>query len=128
MLIKHSDLNTRRMMDLMSVKADEGHTPLYIHTVNRILREMRIEQQSSGESFKLQKFKRLLAGAGLLATQIAPLNQRLETLESFLAPEESVKSKFKNRAQAQRLGSSWIPKVRGLASFSTLTNCSRLAS
>jgi hypothetical protein len=45
LLLRQSDLNTKRILDLMAVKSDDGPMPLYLHTVYRILREMRMEQQ-----------------------------------------------------------------------------------
>jgi hypothetical protein len=35
------------MLDLMAVGQDKGPVPLYMHTVQRILREMRLLQQES---------------------------------------------------------------------------------
>ncbi len=37
-----SDLNTKRMLDLMAVNSSHG-MPLYMSVINRILRELRIE-------------------------------------------------------------------------------------
>ena len=78
-----SDLNTKRMLDLMAVS---GSRPLYIHVVERILRELRIDQQSSGAPFNYPLFKAMLASEDLAPTQQGPLNQRLEMLESFSMP------------------------------------------
>lgn len=47
------------MLDLMAVKSEDGPTPLYIQTVMRILREMRIAQQKSGIPFSYDMFKEL---------------------------------------------------------------------
>lgn len=110
--IKQSDLNTKRMLDLMAVKQDDGPTPLYVHTINRILREMRIVQQESGIPFKLGEFKRQVACAGLMPTQLVPLNQRLDTLESFLAPEESDTAGKKRKQPKKQGGTDWHPQVQ----------------
>ena len=101
------------MLDLMAVKQDDGPAPLYVHTVNPILREMRIFQQATGVPFRLAKFKRQVACAGLMQTQLIPLNQRLETLESFLAPEESMSStKSKKEKQSKKEpGTDWRLRV-----------------
>ncbi|KAF5484690.1 hypothetical protein CGCS363_v013941 [Colletotrichum siamense] len=76
------DLNTKRMNDLMAV--GEGTMPLYMHVINRILREMRIEQQNLGVTFKYKTFKKRLSEADLTPAQRSPLSQRLDTLESFM--------------------------------------------
>ncbi|KAK6221198.1 hypothetical protein QIS74_04927 [Colletotrichum tabaci] len=47
--LSDQDLNTRRMLDLMAV--GEGGMPLYLHVVNRVLRDMRLEQQRNGQDF-----------------------------------------------------------------------------
>ncbi|KAK2016732.1 hypothetical protein LZ32DRAFT_577841 [Colletotrichum eremochloae] len=81
--LSERDLNTRRMLDLMAV--GDGSMPLYLHVVTRILRDMRLEQQSKGLAFGYLTFKKKLAKADLTPAQKAPLNQRLDTLESFMA-------------------------------------------
>ncbi|KAK1970901.1 hypothetical protein LY78DRAFT_626915 [Colletotrichum sublineola] len=81
--LSERDLNTRRMLDLMAV--GDGSMPLYLHVVTRILRDMRLEQQSNGLAFSYLTFKKKLAKADLTPAQKAPLNQRLDTLESFMA-------------------------------------------
>ncbi|KAK2022203.1 hypothetical protein LX32DRAFT_698831 [Colletotrichum zoysiae] len=85
--LSDQDLNTRRMLDLMA--AGEGGMPLYLHVVNRILREMRLEQQNSGQDFSYSSFKKRLDQEDLTAAQRGPLSQRLDTLESFLVKGKS---------------------------------------
>ncbi|KAG6022427.1 hypothetical protein E4U41_002264 [Claviceps citrina] len=92
--LSQRSLNTRRMMDLMAVSSTEGGAlPLYFHVVTRILKEMRIKQQEQrsagggGGHFDYQAFKQALALETMTPGQLAPLTQRLETMESFLAPE-----------------------------------------
>ncbi|KAK2046151.1 hypothetical protein LZ31DRAFT_540739 [Colletotrichum somersetense] len=80
--LSDKDLNTQRMLDLMAV--GEGNMPLYLHVVARILREMRLIQQSQGLEFNYLSFKKRLAMEELTPAQLAPLSQRLETLESFM--------------------------------------------
>lgn len=85
--IRERDLNTKRMVDLMAVKVG-GSMPLYMHVVNRILRDLRIEQQSKphgAQFFKYKAFKSRLAAEDLTDHQRTPLDQRLDTLESFMA-------------------------------------------
>ncbi|KJK84988.1 hypothetical protein H633G_11182 [Metarhizium anisopliae BRIP 53284] len=82
--IDSKDLNTKRMLDLMAVNQDDATAPLYIYVIHRILREMRIAQQVSGERFSYTKFKSLLLSSDLTPTQLAPLSQRLSVLESFM--------------------------------------------
>ncbi|EWZ31212.1 hypothetical protein FOCG_08328 [Fusarium oxysporum f. sp. radicis-lycopersici 26381] len=92
------DLNTKRMLNLMVASPGQGEKmPLYLHTVTRILRELRIKQQQRGGGFNYQEFKNAMKAANLTKQQSAPLHQRLETLESFMvkqdAPAEGPKSK-----------------------------------
>ena len=67
----------------MAVKSDEG-VPLYIHTIYRILREMRMIQQELGGKFNYSEFKRQVMDSGLSTAQLGPLIQRFHTLESFM--------------------------------------------
>ncbi|KAJ6115267.1 hypothetical protein N7486_001045 [Penicillium sp. IBT 16267x] len=114
--IDQANLNTKRMMDLMAVGKENGAIPLYMHTVQRVLREMREIQQSTGSSFDYADFKRRILGSGLLPGQLEPLKQRLDTLESFMPLEQvnlsgtfgTQKPKFKGA------GPSWIPKASQL--------------
>ncbi|KAH0421639.1 hypothetical protein CcaCcLH18_13318 [Colletotrichum camelliae] len=76
------DLNTSRMLDLMAFQ--EGAKPLYLHVIQRMLRDMRLEQQEKGSLFDYTKFKKALAREKFLQGQQGPLQQRLETLESFM--------------------------------------------
>ncbi|KAL7758485.1 hypothetical protein ACKLNR_010912 [Fusarium oxysporum f. sp. zingiberi] len=92
------DLNTKRMLNLMVASPGQGDKmPLYLHTVMRILRELRIKQQQRGGGFNYQEFKNAMKAANLTKQQSAPLHQRLETLESFMvkqdAPAEGPKGK-----------------------------------
>ena len=109
--IKETDLNPKRMLDLMSVKQEDGPSPLYIQTVLRILREMRIEQQNDGSLFSYKKFKDSLLNAGLSPAQIAPLQQRLDTLKSFMQSSTStLRTKMKTK-NGPKKDSDWSPKV-----------------
>lgn len=112
--IREQDLTTKRMMDLMAVRKGET-MPLYMHVVNRILRELRLKQQQTGGSFDYNAFKAMLACEDLTDSQRVPLAQRLETLESFMAPpQESVthkKKKAASAAVAKPTGNDWAPQA-----------------
>lgn len=114
--IREQDLTTKRMMDLMAVKKGET-MPLYMHVVNRILRDLRLRQQQTGGSFDYRAFKQLLAREDLTDSQWVPLSQRLETLESFMAPsqQETATSMKKNKASgaavAKPAGNDWSPQA-----------------
>ncbi|KAJ5288326.1 hypothetical protein N7508_007392 [Penicillium antarcticum] len=110
--IDQANLNTKRMLDLMAVGQDKGPVPLYMHTVQRILREMRLLQQEHASQFDYQEFKRRVLDSDLLPGQLEPLKQRLETLESFM-PSQQAKPPSglnKKKGKCQRTGSSWAPK------------------
>lgn len=115
--IREQDLTTKRMMDLMAVKKGEA-MPLYMHVVNRVLRELRLRQQQTGESFDYRAFKALLAREDLTDGQRVPLSQRLETLESFMAPpqeatvtQQKKKKKAIAAAVAKPPGNDWTPRA-----------------
>lgn len=78
------------MLDLMAVSTDNGPMPLYLHTIMRILKEMRLEQQKSNleQPFNYGRFKFLLSQAEMTPAQKVPLDQRLDTLESFMDNEQ----------------------------------------
>lgn len=118
--VNESDLNTQRMLDLMAVSSIQGSMPLYLHVVIRILRELRIEQQATGTSFNYGKFKIALDAEALNEGQLAPLQQRLETLESFMVHEQaSSYDMFKRKkcstdnkkGKKRKNGNLWVPKV-----------------
>ncbi|KAL6922624.1 hypothetical protein FSST1_006650 [Fusarium sambucinum] len=105
--INQADLNTQRMLDLMAVSSVKGGSlPLYLHVVSRILRDMRIKQQSNNSTFDYATFKFLVSREDLKEGQMVPLQQRLETLESFMVPAQT-SAKFKNMGQ----GISWALKA-----------------
>ncbi|KAL4944306.1 hypothetical protein BDV06DRAFT_233620 [Aspergillus oleicola] len=81
--IDQNQLTTKRMMDLMAVSGDD--TPLYLESIKRILREMRIDQQAKqATGFDYREFKRRVDDCGFTPAQKAPLLQRLDALESFM--------------------------------------------
>jgi hypothetical protein len=82
--IKEQDLNTKRMLDLMAVSQGDGPMPLYLHAIYRILREMRMVQQERGGTFSYDEFKRRVMETPMTPAQLGPLQQRLDTLESFM--------------------------------------------
>lgn len=99
--IKESDLNTKRMLDLMAVSSIQGGgMPLYLHVVTRILRDLRVQQQHLGTSFDYGAFKRALSYENLTDGQRAPLQQRLDTLESFMVKKQAESHNFIKSAKA----------------------------
>ncbi|KAE8354744.1 hypothetical protein BDV28DRAFT_130420 [Aspergillus coremiiformis] len=107
--LDQTNLNTKRMMDLMAVGQVNGDVPLYIHTVNRILRELRIEQQGKGTGFDYQTFKTRVMYSDLKPGQLAPLKQRLETLESFMPKAQVMRSWTLSSQPSKSTGSTWEP-------------------
>lgn len=86
--LRPRDLNVSSMLTMMSV--DQTSTqPLYVGTITKILRDM---ASTSANNFDYRRFKRLLFDAKLTKMQIAPLEQRLELLESFLNLDDSAPS------------------------------------
>ncbi|KAH6610108.1 p-loop containing nucleoside triphosphate hydrolase [Trichoderma cornu-damae] len=106
--INQSDLNTKRMMDLMAVSSVQGGMPLYLHVAQRILRDLRIEQQSNQTTFNYREFKKRLMDETLAAGQLQPLQQRLDTLESFMVKEQVV-DVSKKKANSKHGGNGWQP-------------------
>lgn len=126
--IDSKHLNTQRMLDIMAISTDDGAMPLYLHTVHRILREMRISQQEVGGSFDYAVFKQLLLEEDLSPMQLAPLKQRLALLESLMPKQQPAviqMGKKKNRRISVIQGTDWEPKVSMLSTTiasATLTN------
>ncbi|KAJ5930961.1 hypothetical protein N7466_006454 [Penicillium verhagenii] len=119
--IDQIDLNTKRMLDLMGVGQDSSSPlPLYMYTIQRVLREMRIDQQTHETEFDYANFKYRIGAAGLLLGQLEPLKQRLDCLESFMPPKQTITGskptgkKDKDATTRKSLGSSWKPKASQL--------------
>lgn len=95
--------------------------PLYLHIVSRILRELRILQQKNDTPFDYGAFKSALEKARLTKSQSRPLQQRLETFESFMvlrqtkangpATANRPRAKTQDMGQSSRTGNSWKPVV-----------------
>ncbi|KAK6860011.1 hypothetical protein PG995_003647 [Apiospora arundinis] len=102
--LRESDLNTKRMLDLMQVGG--GSMPLYMHVIQRLLRDMRLEQQKTGTDFNYFRFRQGLTREDLTQQQSIPLQQRLDTLESFM-----VRSQVKPRDTPSKSmkGTFWTP-------------------
>ncbi|KAL2180691.1 uncharacterized protein P884DRAFT_274602 [Thermothelomyces heterothallicus CBS 202.75] len=114
--LNESDLNTKRMLDLMAVTTG-GNLPLYLHVAQRILRDLRVNQQKTGAGFSYTAFKKQLALEDLTEMQLAPLKQRLETLESFMVEQQAkafdmfnATKSAKSRRSAAVKGTSWQPQ------------------
>ena len=114
--LNECDLNTKRMMDLMAV-ATTGNIPLYLHVVNRILRDMRVIQQHKHVDFNYEVFKRKLDAEELTDQQRAPLKQRLETLESFMVQGQA-KSYDGFSARNGQNGNKFGAESRGVGKWS----------
>ena len=99
------------MLDLMAVRQEDGGVPLYVQTVMRILREMRIEQQNTGNPFRYQLFKERVRNANLSPQQLAPLQQRLETLESFMEQKQEVRMKRQKGRLVEGESVAWSSEV-----------------
>ncbi|KAJ5949974.1 hypothetical protein N7454_001558 [Penicillium verhagenii] len=120
--IDQIDLNTKRMMDLMGVGQDTSPLPLYMYIIQRILREMRCDQQMDETEFDYSNFKYRIGAAGLLLGQLEPLKQRLDCLESFMPRQQTVtgskptwkKNKDSEATKRKSLGSIWKPKASQL--------------
>lgn len=96
----------------MAINQEDGPVPLYIHTVYRILRQMRLAQQELGIPFQYDVFKTTILASGLTPAQLGPLNQRLETLESFLSMPKDIYARPKNSKRGTKSSSTnWDPKV-----------------
>lgn len=126
--IDQSDLNTKRMMDLMAVNQDDGPIPLYLHIVSRILRDMRANQQTTGHAFSYGEFKSRLLSEGLTSAQLVPLNQRLDTLESFMSSVQTEMPRKNGKKAVDKSGTDWTSKVCGSkrASYRISDKCSRV--
>lgn len=111
--IDEKDLNTKRMFDLMAVNSAGGDSaPLYIAIVQRILRELRIKQQQLGGEFNYSAFRQAVNTSPLLPGQKMPLEQRLETLESFMVKEQTFwDRKRQNSGSMFQRRDVWEPKV-----------------
>lgn len=90
------------MLDLMAVSRDDGPMPLYLRTVHRILREMRIAQQNIGSLFDYCEFRRQVADTTMSPGQLGPLTQRLDILERFMLPSQiSTRTSGKTKKQGK---------------------------
>ncbi|KAE9378986.1 hypothetical protein N431DRAFT_149871 [Stipitochalara longipes BDJ] len=112
--INQTDLNTKRMFDLMVVDQEGGKMPLYLHAISRILREMHLKQQQSNTGFNYREFKRQVDLCDMTPHQLLPLNQRLDTLESFMPRSQtSVKPLAQSNISGgnEFFGSNWSIKA-----------------
>ncbi|KAI1746985.1 hypothetical protein F4782DRAFT_543880 [Xylaria castorea] len=107
--LDQANLNTKRMLELM---AFDRAQPLYAQVIQRILRDMRLAQQNKPGTFNYHEFKSLLDGEKLSPDQKRGLQQRLDTLESFMVPNQvKTKNAREKRDYSVRLGTSWAPKA-----------------
>lgn len=115
-------------MDLMAVNQDDGPIPLYLHTVCRILRDMRVKQQTTGHAFSYGEFKNQLLSEALTPAQLIPLNQRLDTLESFMSSVQTETPRKKGKKAVDQSGTNWTSEVcdSKLALLIIFDKCSRV--
>lgn len=114
-------------MGVSKLQGGGGTVPLYMAVIERILRELREEQQVTGLPFDYRAFKTRVSQAALTDAQLAPLQQRLETLESFMVERQAkaldifAKSNKKKKGyqtkeqkvkKGPKVGNGWAPKVR----------------
>ncbi|KAI0103289.1 hypothetical protein GGR51DRAFT_549945 [Nemania sp. FL0031] len=104
--LDQTDLNTKRMLELM---AFERTQPLYAQVVQRILRDMRLDQQAKGGGFKYREFIQQLESERLSPDQKRGLQQRLDTLQSFMVPEQV--DPFYHHGKDVRHGTDWAPRA-----------------
>ncbi|KAL7923123.1 hypothetical protein ACQKWADRAFT_67317 [Trichoderma austrokoningii] len=124
--IDQTDLDTKRMMDLMAVSSVQGGgIPLYLHVVQRILRDLRIEQQASNTMFNYCKFKKRLMEEDLAVGQLVPLQQRLDTLESFMVKEQVANASGAFSKPTLSKGNNWEPKAGQLTIVDLSCPCVR---
>lgn len=112
--LNQSDLDTRRMLDLMAVSSGTS-MPLYLHVLNRVLRDLRIEQQERNGAFDYTAFKHNMFRQELTDQQLAPLKQRLDTLESFMVKQhakayEHGREPKSNKSTRASRGNDWTPR------------------
>ncbi|KAI8633509.1 hypothetical protein F5Y19DRAFT_413913 [Xylariaceae sp. FL1651] len=110
--LDESDLNTKRMLELMAFDKTQ---PLYVHVIQRILRDMRLTQQSNQTKFNYADFTKRLENEQLMPDQKRALRQRLDTLQSFMAPAQvGIPTNLyasSNRSKKKRSGTDWTPKA-----------------
>jgi hypothetical protein len=100
------------MLDLMAANSIKGGSlPLYLHVIQRNLRDMRIAQQKTNSGFDYKTFKRLVDQEDLKEGQYVPLQQRLDTLESFMDPAQT---SLNGKAPKVKAGIEWTLKVSSL--------------
>ncbi|KAI1347259.1 hypothetical protein F5Y01DRAFT_307664 [Xylaria sp. FL0043] len=105
--LDQADLNTKRMMELMAFDSTQ---PLYAQVIQRILRDMRLEQQDKEGAFNYSEFVRKVDNEKLSPDQKRGLQQRLDTLESFMVPAQ-VSLRRPAGHDGKRLGTDWAPKA-----------------
>lgn len=89
--LTENQLDISRILKLMSVDPSTGSVPLYMEVVTNILRDMAMEGSSKGV-FSYTEFRRRLSLTKWVQGQMAPLEMRLQLLESFLKPSALTKT------------------------------------
>lgn len=102
------------MLDLMAVNQEEGRLALYLHSINRILRDLRLIQQENHTAFNYRQFKKEVDACDMTPAQLLPLNMRLDTLESFMPKSQTSAKPIaqpKKVAGNEFFGNDWSVKV-----------------
>lgn len=122
--IDQSNLDTKRMLDLMAVSRDDSPMPLYLHEITRILKEMRLNQQETNEPFNYSTFKMAVEASQMTPAQKGPLTQRLDTLESFMPKWQTLPpSVYDKKIKKKRTGGNdWTIQVLCISSHSVWMN------
>ncbi|KAI1433787.1 hypothetical protein GGR50DRAFT_666429 [Xylaria sp. CBS 124048] len=105
--LDQAELNTKRMLELMAF--DPSSQPLYVQVIQRILREMRLDQQEEGNAFSYQTFTNKLGEVQFMGEQKRALQQRLDTLESFMVPSQAGHKLLPHKPVVT--GTHWAPKA-----------------
>lgn len=119
--IDESNLNTKRMLDLMAVNQDDGSMPLYLHKITQILKSLRLIQQQTDGPFNYAEFKAEVENSDLTPFQKTPLSQRLDSLESFMPKWQTEMNPRKKGRKGRVGGNDWTVKVCELPSLKAIT-------
>ncbi|QSZ29322.1 hypothetical protein DSL72_003836 [Monilinia vaccinii-corymbosi] len=107
--IDQTDLTTQRMFGLMAVNTKD-EMPLYLHSINRVLRDLRMANQATTQRpFHYGEFKQHIDALRLTPAQESPLTQRLDTLESFMPVDQ--RKAGSPRPKKRGSGTDWTIRV-----------------
>lgn len=87
LMFNDEHLSIERMLRLMAFSESEGHVPLYMEVIQKILRQMAIQ----GTQFTMAAFEQLLDQESFAPGQRSMMNMRLNLLRSFLRSNQKTK-------------------------------------